>query len=420
MNKIKINTFLLYAALLSSIVAAAQTVDNETVNIGDLTITQGIDVSSIGPFINTSTADFVNDGNLYLYGHYKNEGLVTFTPGTTSGRTLFSGTSGFQEISGASPFEWNNVEFNNAQIQPAFHLSVEAHIFGEALFQKGIIEALTYDGSVVFEDNATQKGASDTSYINGIVYKIGNDIFDFPVGADGHYRPVGMSAPANVTDSFIGKYFLDNPDPLYPINNKETTINLVNDAEFWEIDQTDRTSDILVTLSWNENTTPSAIYALPINEIHIVRWDPDKKIWTDQGGVTNADTKEVTMVINKSDNYGVFTLARVSSAGLPSDLIIYNAVSPNGDGKNEYFKIAGIKKYPNNRVEIYNRWGVRVFETTAYDTNGNVFRGVSNGRATVTSDGKLPDGTYFYIVDVKNDTGEKILKEAGYLQLSDN
>jgi gliding motility-associated-like protein len=421
MKRIKINTLLLYAALLGSIVAAAQTVDEETVNTGDLTITSGIDVSSTGPFINTSTADFVNDGNLYLYGHYKNDGLVTFTPGTTTGRTLFAGTTGFQEISGTSPFEWNNVEFNNPTTQPAFHLSAEAHIFGEALFQRGIIEALEYGGSLVFEDNATQRLASDASYVHGIVKKIGNDAFDFPLGEDGFYRPVGMSAPADVTASFIGRYLLTNPDQLYPLNSKETTISLIDDVEFWQVDETNRDSDILLTLSWDESTTPAAIYAEPINEMHIVRWDNTNKLWVDMGGVADAATKEVTMVINKSDNYGVFTLARVTTIStVPDDLIIYNAVSPNGDGKNEYFKIAGIKNYPDNTVEIYNRWGVKVFETTAYDTNGNVFRGVSEGRATVTSDGKLPDGTYFYIVNVKNNTGETILKEAGYLHLSND
>jgi gliding motility-associated-like protein len=62
----------------------------------------------------------------------------------------------------------------------------------------------------------------------------------------------------------------------------------------------------------------------------------------------------------------------------------FNAVSPDGDGLNDFFLIQGIECYPNNTVEIYNRWGIRVFGVDGYDNKNNVFRGLSEGRATVS------------------------------------
>jgi gliding motility-associated-like protein len=86
-------------------------------------------------------------------------------------------------------------------------------------------------------------------------------------------------------------------------------------------------------------------------------------------------------------------------------LTIYNAVSPNGDTKNDHFIITGIEDFPNSHVIIYNRWGERVYETTGYDNLSNNFDGSWDGK-------KLPDGTYFYCVqDGKGQT------YTGYLQL---
>ncbi len=101
-------------------------------------------------------------------------------------------------------------------------------------------------------------------------------------------------------------------------------------------------------------------------------------------------------------------------------LVIYNAVSPNGDGVNDYFFLDGIDACPNNKVEIYNRWGVRVYETSSYDSNGNVFRGVSEGRVSVNKNEKLPTGTYFYILSFLDETGGTTTKKAGYLYINDN
>ncbi|MBM1107699.1 gliding motility-associated C-terminal domain-containing protein [Aurantibacter crassamenti] len=78
-------------------------------------------------------------------------------------------------------------------------------------------------------------------------------------------------------------------------------------------------------------------------------------------------------------------------------LKVYNEFSPNGDLSNEHFHIDCIEDYPNNHLEVYNRWGTKVFETIGYQNDWN---GTSQGRSTFNKEDQLPVGTYYYILDL--------------------
>lgn len=100
-----------------------------------------------------------------------------------------------------------------------------------------------------------------------------------------------------------------------------------------------------------------------------------------------------------------------------AEIEVFNVLTPNGDGVHDVLAINGLENYPNNSINIYNRWGVLVYSTKAYNTQGNVFDGTSEGRVTVDADRKLPVGTYFYILDYANAAGTtKSL--SGYLYIN--
>ena len=96
-------------------------------------------------------------------------------------------------------------------------------------------------------------------------------------------------------------------------------------------------------------------------------------------------------------------------------LTIYNGLSADGDGHNDYFKIDGIEYYPKNNLKIFNRWGVLVYEKDGY-SNEAPFDGHSNGRATISADSKLPQGTYYYILEYE-DSDDQSHTEKGWLYL---
>lgn len=99
------------------------------------------------------------------------------------------------------------------------------------------------------------------------------------------------------------------------------------------------------------------------------------------------------------------------------EIEVFNVITPNGDGVHDELTIRGLENYPDNSLRIYNRWGVLVYTTQAYNTQGNTFNGTSEGRVTVDVDRKLPVGTYFYILDYKLDNEEnKTL--TGYIYLN--
>lgn len=81
------------------------------------------------------------------------------------------------------------------------------------------------------------------------------------------------------------------------------------------------------------------------------------------------------------------------------EIEVFNVITPNGDGIHDVLTIRGLENFPNNTIRIYNRWGVLVFTTNAYNTQNNFFDGTSQGRVTVNQDKMLPVGTYFYILD---------------------
>ncbi|MDA7501839.1 C25 family cysteine peptidase [Chitinophagales bacterium] len=77
---------------------------------------------------------------------------------------------------------------------------------------------------------------------------------------------------------------------------------------------------------------------------------------------------------------------------------IPNAITPNNDGFNDTWVIDGLEEYPVHTIQVYNRWGQLLFESTSYshDWSG-------------TNDGvDLPHGTYYYVMDIPAHSAEMI------------
>ncbi len=139
------------------------------------------------------------------------------------------------------------------------------------------------------------------------------------------------------------------------------------------------------------------------------------------------DDDDGTPTIDEDTNGdGDYSNDDVDSDGIPDylepnftgdDIEVFNVVTPNGDGVHDVLTIDGLENFPNNTIRIYNRWGVQVYQTRAYNTAGNVFDGTSEGRVTVQQDNKLPVGTYFYILDYENENGN-MESISGYLYIN--
>jgi len=71
-------------------------------------------------------------------------------------------------------------------------------------------------------------------------------------------------------------------------------------------------------------------------------------------------------------------------------LFIPSGFTPNGDGTNDTWHFGHGEYYPDIVVEVFNRWGKRVFYSRGYDSSKE-WDGTYRGKA-------LPSGTYYYVI----------------------
>lgn len=79
-----------------------------------------------------------------------------------------------------------------------------------------------------------------------------------------------------------------------------------------------------------------------------------------------------------------------------ADLKVYTGITPNGDNVNDTWVIDGIERYPENTVQIYGRWGEKVWEGENYDNVNVIWTGLNR------AGNELPEGTYIYFIELKN------------------
>jgi gliding motility-associated-like protein len=104
----------------------------------------------------------------------------------------------------------------------------------------------------------------------------------------------------------------------------------------------------------------------------------------------------ITQIV--SDGYGCSDTARavikINNITNEISTLIPNAISPNGDGKNDVWKLDFLSLlYPNASIEIYNRWGENVYVSEGNYTNP--WDGTYKGQA-------LPVGTYYYVLKLND------------------
>ncbi|WP_289058700.1 gliding motility-associated C-terminal domain-containing protein [uncultured Flavobacterium sp.] len=125
----------------------------------------------------------------------------------------------------------------------------------------------------------------------------------------------------------------------------------------------------------------------------------------------NTITGEISGTPTESIKSSIFTVIATNSGGSSyfdidikilesvkpdSKILIAEAVTPNGDGINDFWVIKNIENYTNSVVRVYNRWGAEVFSAKNYqnDWDGH-FKDNSQS---------LPDSSsYLYQIDLEND-----------------
>ena len=160
---------------------------------------------------------------------------------------------------------------------------------------------------------------------------------------------------------------------------------------------------------YNENIGEWAIDRLNPNEIATLEITVTIIVGTDYTNIAQLNS------MNEIDENSANDRDEASVTILESKencFTIYNEFSPNNDSANEVFYIDCVDQYPNNTLQIFNRWGHEIFEMKGYN---NTWRGTSQGTGTIKKEEKLPVGTYYYIFDFGD---EKTEPKSGWLYLT--
>ena len=118
--------------------------------------------------------------------------------------------------------------------------------------------------------------------------------------------------------------------------------------------------------------------------------------WVSPNGEDPTGTYKIRLIARTDNNAPSGALIQCADTAENSVLLVNdflqfpNAITPNGDGINDIFEIKNLIDglgYPNNRLDIYNRWGSCVYHKENITSREDFW----DPAATNT-----PSGTYFF------------------------
>ena len=273
-----------------------------------------------------------NNGNFRMhsksqvgfFGDFINEGSFENNLGT-----LYAAGTQAQTFSGTNVIQTNNFNINKGN--ESLHLNNVLRVDSVLIFINGHITSDHSDMNieyVEFQDNAIYVSASDSSHIDGVIRKIGNDAFIFPTGNSNMLRTISISAPSSTADHFTAYYAEKDPDSLYNRSSLDTGIDHVSACEYWMLNRNGGSSDVEVSLSWDSNSCGVD----NLCDLLVSRWDGAQ--WTSEGnGGTTGTTTAGTLVSGTNcttpssvTNFSPFTLASSTTSNpLPVSLVSFEA-----------------------------------------------------------------------------------------------
>lgn len=292
--------------LVASVVGRAQQAE---CNFGNSYVHPSASKQTAMNFVNSASGILSNNGEVWYTGNFENEGTVNYDLSLAMGpaRSRFQGTAA-QIIFGNGSTAFYNVTF----LGISYTLQQPISIANIADFETGVLTSqqstlLSEENQVKMQAGSSWINASDGSFVNGFVEKSGNTPFVFPVGHDGHFRPIGIAAPSSPTDLFSARYI--HADPAtggYSHSSKAANVGDVSDKEYWCLLHKSGSSTPQVTLTWN---AVSASLPTDLSKIQVVRWDGSR--WIAEGNVSTTGNAAEGSVTANVTGYGIFSLATV-------------------------------------------------------------------------------------------------------------
>ena len=319
-----------------------------------LTVKDDIDFSN-APADQRLQMEAWSSSKIYIAGNFVRNsshkyGVLSCNESST---LYYNGTTQQQEIAanagdGSDSFTYANVVLNNTTSSaPQFTMEGISEIRDgyDLKFTDGIVSS---DATHYFKilDNATVSDASNASYVDGYIHKIGDDAFTFPVGDNGYYAPLSISAPSNTSDDFSSQYVNGDPDAVGDRTQIASTLDHISLVEYWQLERNTGSSSVNVTLTWGDPRS-GGVDSIPA--LRLAHWNGT--IWEDLGSdATSGTNSSGSITVNNVSSFSPFTLSTTNKINpLPIELLSFdgklmaNSVKLNWITKteinNDYFDV---------------------------------------------------------------------------------
>ncbi|OJJ17422.1 hypothetical protein BKI52_26480 [marine bacterium AO1-C] len=244
--------------------------------------------------------------------------------------TLISGSITLEDRLTVNEITFCNLVINNTNAT-GITLNASVRVTNSLTLTDGVIN--TGANEVIFMDNATTSAGSNASYIDGVVRKIGNDAFVFPVGDNNYIANVAISAPGNTTDEFTAQYFHVNPDLVPYDRTSKDDINLtkISACEYWIVNRAVGASSVNLSLSY-EDTRSCGVgdqAQLKIAHWNGTQWNEEPR----QAGAIAVGSLNGITTTNPVTSFSPFTLATQDPIGtpLPAQLLSFDILKESKD-----------------------------------------------------------------------------------------
>jgi hypothetical protein len=260
-----------------------------------------------------------NFTNLFLNNITTNSNsVITFAGGT--GIVEFSGGAAqtLNKVGATASPILRRITMNKSAGDLTFNTSATVSI--SIVFTQGVINT-TAANYLNVSSTGSAANANNSSYVDGPIRKTGNTAFDFPVGDNGFYRPISISAPTTATHFFTAQYF-NVGQTFGAASTWDPTFWTVSGCEYWVLDRnTGASSNVNVTLSWNENACGGPGYITNPADLRVTRWTGTNWVNHGNGGTTGNNANGTIVTSAAVTAFSPFTLASVTALNpLPVEL----------------------------------------------------------------------------------------------------
>jgi gliding motility-associated-like protein len=372
---VALKNFIFTLLIAGSGMARGQALHNQS----KITVTRNTILTVKGSVENRGIIE--NNGQLKVAGSWLNSGA--YMP--ASGAIDFNGTSG----SPAQRIDNNGMDIRDIVISGGSRKIIQSDITvtGGIVLEDGIVESEN-NSRFIFNPGAAIFGGSDQAHIHAAVYQRGEGDKLFPIGNGTLYLPVELLAVEG-KEALAGVQVIESENVAL---SRPVSLDAISDKRYWHVDMVAgefKNSQIVLPLrdesfSLDPEVIVVAQSLAPTENFSSI----GKSLF--EGAISNG---RVT-----SDKMVTLPFVTLASTARETAIIVYNAVSANGDGKNDFLRIGNIENHPQNKFMLFSRWGDKIFEVANYDNQQNIFKGRSN----IQGDHELVSGTYYYVLELED------------------